>query len=232
MEVFVYVDSEDRIITTSIKPYTEVGKFAYLKVVSSDEFGAFLDWGIPTKHLFVPFKEQQTKMTAGFSYVVYTYLDEQTDRIVASSRLNRFVANESEDFKEGEKVNILVAQRTDLGFKAIIEGKCWGVLYQNEIFKPLKVGQQMTAFVKKIREDNKIDLALQAQGYVAAIGPSSQKIMEKLKASNGFLPVNDKSAPELIYDVFEMSKKLFKKSIGNLYKLKMIRIENDGIYLV
>lgn len=230
IKVFVYVDSEDRLITTTITPKTEVGKFAYLKAVSVDEFGAFLDWGIPTKDLFVPFKEQRIKMQAGYSYLVYTYLDEETDRIAASSKIGRFVEEGDHDFYVGQRVNVLIAQRTDLGYKAIIEGKNWGVIYQNEVFKPIKIGEEHQVYIKKIRPDGKIDLSLQAQGYVAAIGPASAKIMEKLDENDGFLPLTDKSPPALIYDVFEMSKKMFKKSVGNLYKLKMIRIEKDGIY--
>ena len=232
IEVFIYFDSEDRIIATTLEAKAQIGEFAYLKVVQVSEYGAFMDWGIPTKHLFVPFKEQAYRMEEGRSYVVFLYFDEKSERIAASSRLNRFLSDEASDYKEGQTVKILVAQRTDLGYKAVIEGKHWGVIYNNEVFRKIKVGDKIEAYIKKIRGDRKIDLALQQQGYRAAIDPANESILDMLKEKGGYLPVNDKSQPELIYTMFQMSKKMFKKSIGNLYKQKKIKIEEDGIYLI
>jgi predicted RNA-binding protein (virulence factor B family) len=232
LEVFIYCDSEDRLIATTLTPKAMVGEFAFLEVVDKNEFGAFLDWGIPTKHLFVPFKEQVDEMTLGRSYIVYIYLDEKTDRIVGSCRLNRYLEPEAEGFEVSQEVEILVAKRTDLGFKAIVNGGFWGILYQNELFKTINVGDKMTAFVKKVREDKKLDLVLNEQGFRAMIDPASDKILGKLDESNGYLPLTDKSPPQLIYDVFQMSKKAFKRAIGNLYKRKLINIAKDGIYLM
>ncbi|MGB0861793.1 MAG: CvfB family protein [Saprospiraceae bacterium] len=232
LEVFIYCDSEDRLIATTLTPKAMVGEFAFLEVVDTNEFGAFLDWGIPTKHLFVPFKEQVDDMKIGRSHIVYIYLDEKTDRIVGSCRLNRYIEQEAEGFEAGQKVDILVAKRTEMGFKAIVNGEFTGVLYQNELFKPVKVGDKLTAFVKKVRNDKKLDLSLQRQGFRAMIDPASDKILAKLEESNGYLPLTDKSPPPVIYEVFQMSKKAFKKAIGNLYKQKAINIAKDGIYLM
>lgn len=236
IDVFIYCDSEDRLIATTLHPKAKVGELAFLEVVDVNEFGAFLDWGIPTKHLFVPFREQSHKMSLNRRYWVYVYLDEKTDRIVATSKLNRVIPKELkkediERYKEGDAVSLLIAERSERGYRAVVNREYWGMLYQNEIFQPIKVGQEVEGFIKKIRADHKIDLALQPQGYKAAISPAVTQLLEKLEADGGFLPLTDKSSPTLIYDVLQMSKKQFKRTIGNLYKEKRIRIEQDGIYL-
>lgn len=231
IKVFIYTDSEDRIIATTIAPKAAVGEFAYLEVVEITEYGAFMDWGIYSKHLFVPFREQREKMKTGRSYVVYLYLDETSERIAATSKYEKYLEQAGEDFNVGQKVNMLVSRRTPMGFQVIIEGTTSGMLYQNEIFKPIKIGQTLNGFIKKIREDGKMDVALQRQGYRKNIDTNTQTVLDLLREKEGYLPITDKSPPEQIYDLFKMSKKNFKKAIGGLYKNKTIRIEKDGLYL-
>lgn len=230
LNVFVYLDSEDRLIATSETPKAVVGEFALLKVVSTTSIGAFLDWGLP-KDLLVPFREQQQKMEAGHSYLVYIYLDDESQRIVATSKLNKCLNNIPVDYEVGEEVDLIIANQTDLGFNAIVDNSHWGMIFKNEIFQPLKTGQKLKGFIKNIREDEKIDLALQKEGY-EKIDDISQTILNKLAANNGFLAMNDKSDPELIRQTFQISKKNFKKAIGALYKQRLISFENDGIKLL
>lgn len=230
LNVFVYLDSEDRLIATSETPKAVVGEFALLKVVSTTSIGAFLDWGLP-KDLLVPFREQQQKMEAGHSYLVYIYLDDESQRIVATSKLNKCLNNIPVDYEIGEEVDLIIANQTDLGFNAIIDNSHWGMIFKNEIFQNLKTGQKLKGYIKTIREDEKIDLVLQKEGY-EKIDDISQSILNKLAANNGFLPLNDKSDPELIKQTFQISKKNFKKAIGALYKQRLISIENDGIKLL
>lgn len=232
IKVFIYLDSEDRIIATTIKPFATVGEFAFLEVQEISEYGAFLDWGLYSKHLFVPYREQVEPMREGRKYLVYLYVDEKTDRIVATTRFNKYLKNVSDTYKEGEAVDLVIAQRTPMGFRVAINNDTWGMLYQNEVFKPLRVGQKAKGFIKKVRPDGKIDLSLQQQGFKKVIDKNTVLILDKLKAENGFLPLTDKSAPELIYDVLGMSKKNFKKTIGGLYKLKLVTLKKDGVYLV
>ncbi len=230
IEVFLYNDSEDRLIATTEKPKAKVGEFALLKVKAVSEYGAFLDWGL-LKDLFVPFREQVVKMQVGNYYLVRLYLDEKTDRIVASTRWHRFLEDKNETLKEQEEVEIKIASQTDLGYKVIVNDTYWGILYENEIFQPITIGETKKAFVKKIREDGRIDIILKKQG-VEEVEHSRTDILSKLKASGGFLPLTDKSSPELIYQEMQMSKKAFKRAVGNLYKQKLIELEKDGIRLV
>jgi len=229
IDVFVYLDSEDRLIATTEKPLAMVEEFAFLKVDSVTKFGAFLDWGLP-KNLLVPFREQKQKMEEGKFYVVYIYVDEESRRIAASAKLDKFLDLKPIKYIEGEEVELLICDKTDIGYKAIIEGAHWGVLYKNEVFQKLEKGQQINGFIKKIREDNKIDLSLQKTGY-KNVDEVSDKILTLLKEQDGFIPVTDKSPPEIISDIFGISKKTFKKSIGVLYKKRLISIEKDGIKL-
>lgn len=233
IEVFLYCDSEDRLIATTLKPYATTEEFAFLKCVHLSEYGAFLEWGI-AKHLFVPFREQGQPMEVDRSYVVYIYLDESTERIAASARLNRHVKNiiAPNSFVEGDTVDLLIAKKTPLGYKTIVNGLYWGQLYKNDVFRNLKVGDKVKGYIKTLRPDGKIDLTLRKQGYQAAIPEAAHKIMAYLKENDGFVAVTDKSPPDAIYAKFQMSKKAFKKAIGGLYKRKMIRIEKDGIHLV
>ncbi len=230
LEVFVYGDSEDRLVATTEKPYAMAGDFALLKVHSVNDVGAFLDWGLP-KHLLVPFREQKVKMEAGKSYVVFVYLDEQSKRMCASSRLDRFLKHEAGDFETGQEVDLLLVSLTDLGYNAIVNGAKWGILYHNEVFQVLRQGDRVKGYIKKLREDGKIDLSLQKQGY-AGVKDVTTTILELLRARGGFIDVTDKSDPELIYELFGMSKKTYKKAIGALYKQRLITIEETGIKIV
>ena len=227
IEVFVYRDSENRLIATTEKPFAAVGEFALLKVVSITKFGTFLDWGLP-KNLLVPYREQKQRMEEGKSYIVYIYLDERSQRITASTKLEQFLDLTPIGFNEGDEVNLFIYDKTNIGYKAIIESTHSGILYDNEVFLKLEIGQQIKGYIKKIREDNKIDLSLQKSGY-ENVDEVMGKILAKLKEQDGFIPVNDKSPPEVISEIFGISKKTFKKSIGALYKKRLIIMDNDGI---
>lgn len=230
IEVFIYRDSEDRIIATNLEPKIQLNQFACLQVKSVTAIGAFLDWGLE-KDLFVPFREQNKKMEEGRWYAVYLYLDEETDRLVASCKVNRYFEKENIDLQIGQEVDLLIFEETDLGLNAVINNTYKGLIYENEIFQRIKIGTRTKGFVKNIRDDNRIDLSLQKQGY-ANVEPNAERILEKLKANNGFLDVTDKSDANYVMYQLEMSKKTFKKAVGALYRQKIIRIEEDGIYLV
>ncbi|MHC1704552.1 MAG: S1 RNA-binding domain-containing protein [Tenuifilaceae bacterium] len=230
IEVFIYLDSEDRIIATTEKPFIKVGEFAMLQVAAVTPMGAFLDWGLP-KDLFVPFREQKQKMEEGKWYIVTCYLDYDTKRLVASAKIEKYLDNLPPDYEAGEEVELLISGETDLGFNAIINSKHLGVLYKNEVFQPIKKGDRIKGYIKKIREDEKIDLILQKAGY-QKVDDISMKILQVLKDHDGFLNVTDKSDPDKIYDLFGVSKKTFKKAIGSLFKLRIINIEDNGIRLV
>lgn len=229
IEVFVYRDSEDRIIATTLEPYAMVGDFAYLKAVSVSKVGAFLDWGLQ-KDLMVPFKEQKHRMVAGQSYVVYVYLDENTDRVVASSKLHKFLNDTPADYKNDEEVELVIFEKNDLGFQAIINLSHTGMLYENEVFQSLHMGQQVKGYIKKIRDDGKIDLTLQKTGY-KNMGPNVDMILDYLNAHDGTMTLTDKSQAEEIYATFGISKKNFKKAIGALYRQKIISIGDDVVKL-
>ncbi len=229
IDVFVYNDSEDRIVATTLIPKITLNMFACLDVVNVTDYGAFLDWGL-AKDLFVPYAEQSRKMEEGEGHIVYLYIDELTNRLVASSKLTRFLDKDKPLFSENEEVDLLIAQRSDIGINVIINDRYKGILYENEIFQELILGQRVKGYIKKIREDNKIDVSLQRSGYVNVL-PNEQKILAKLKEENGFLPLNDYSSPEEIVASLAMSKKVFKKAIGSLFKQRLIRIEEKGISL-
>ncbi len=230
LKVFIYLDSEDRFIATTEKPYAMVGDFALLKVVSVSTVGVFLNWGLP-KDLMVPFREQSPNMEEGKSYMVRIYVDKKSNRIAATTRLDRYLDNEPACFLAGEEVELLICNQTDIGYKAIINNTHWGVLYTNEVFQPLKSGQIIKGYIKKVRDDNKIDLSLHKPGY-ERVDDVTEIILNVLKQKGGFLPVTDKSSPETIYKLFGVSKKTYKKAIGAIYKKKLITIENDGIKLI
>lgn len=230
LDVFLYNDSEDRLIATTEKPFAMVGEFAYLQVVAVSRIGAFLDWGL-VKNLLVPFSEQKLKMVEGRKYLVYIYIDEITMRIAASARLARFMDKRPPDYLTGQEVELIISARADLGYTAIVNGRHLGLLYGNEIFQPLHIGQRISGFVKKIRDDYKIDLSLSRPGY-QAIDTDAQTVLQLLTRAGGFMAVSDKSLPEQISHLFGMSKKAFKKAIGALYKQRLISIDNDGIRTV
>ncbi len=210
-------------------PLAWVGEYAYLEVVDVAEVGAFLNWGLP-KDLFLPHSEQTRPIQPGHKVIVFIYLD-KAERITASMRLDDHVAAEPADYKVGQEVEMMIAAETDMGFKAIINKKHWGVLYHSEIFEVLKYGDRLKGFVKKVREDSKIDLIIQQAGHKAAQGDIGPRILEELKTQGGFLPINDKTPPETIYDLFGVSKKKYKIALGGLYKKKLITVDEDGIRL-
>lgn len=230
VDVFIYLDSEDRLVATTDNPLVMAGEFALLKVVSVSRVGAFLDWGLP-KDLLVPFREQQVPMEEGRSYLVFVYVDDETNRIVGSSKLDKFVDNLPVDYDAGEEVDLIIAGKTDLGYKAIIDNSHWGLIFGNEVFRPLKIGDRMKGYIKQVRPDEKIDLVLQQPGYEKIDG-ISQSVLDKLKASGNFLPVTDKTDPDEISRIFGISKKNFKKAIGALYKQRLITLEENGIRAV
>ncbi len=230
IEVFVYLDSEARPIATTLTPKIVLDEIAVMTVKEVNTHGAFLEWGI-AKDLFVPFAEQKTPMVKGRSYIVVMYYDEESKRLAASSKYNDFICEDNPELRTWEEVDLIIANETDLGYNVIINHEIVGLLYHDEVFKEIRYGQEMKGYIKKIREDGKIDVSLQKQGYANVKG-NLKIIIEELKKNDGFLHFNDKSDPEMIRKFFSMSKKTFKKAIGSLYKDRMIRIEKDGIYLV
>lgn len=230
IDVFIYTDLDNHLIATFQKPYTEINSFAYLRVTSITEFGAFLDWGIE-KDLFVPFNEQKIKMNENDFYVVYVYLDEKTNRIVGSNRIEKFLKNETIQLKESEEVKLLVFNESELGFSVIVNGTYQGLIYHNDIYKDVFIGDEMIGYVKNIREDNLIDISFQKSGFKNVLD-STEVILDCIKKNNGFLNLHDKSSPEEISIKLSMSKATFKKSIGILYRHRKILIKLDGVYLV
>ena len=230
IKVFCYQDSEDRIIATTLKPSLTRDQFTSLKVVDVNKIGAFMEWGLE-KNLLVPFREQKSEMIVDHWYIVYMYLDIKTGRLAGSTKLGQFYENDDIKLRVGDQVELLATERTDLGFNVVIDDLYLGLLYESEIFQEVKQGNRMQGFIKKIREDGKIDVSLQKQGY-QNVEPNAKFILDELQHSEGFLALNDKSSPEDIKDKLEMSKKTFKKSIGTLYRQKLIRIETEGIYLI
>lgn len=229
LEVFIYNDSEDRLIATSKEPLALADEFAVLKVVEINKTGAWLDWGLE-KHLLVPFNEQKQNMLADKSYLVYVFLDKQTKRLVASSKLQKFLDNVPPEYTEGQEVDLLISNKTDLAYTAIINNTHSGLIYTNEVFKKLKRGEKIKGYIKKIREDEKIDLTLEKIGY-EKIDSISESVLETIKTYHGYLLLSDKSSPEEIKKLLGISKKNFKKAIGALYKKKLITIEEKGIRL-
>lgn len=229
LRVFCYLDHEERPIATTLEPEIIANEFQLLKVVEVNQFGAFLDWGLE-KHLLVPFREQRNKMRAGQWYVVYCYLDERSNRLVASNKLEKFLSNEELSVRVWEEVEVIVTRQTDLGWEVIINNRHKGLVYANEVFKRIAVGDIMPGIVKAIRGDNKIDISLQPLGQ-RILEPAAKKIYETLKHHNGFLGLHDKSDPQDIKEELQMSKKTFKKGIGTLYKARKIEIKENGIYL-
>lgn len=230
LEVFVYLDNEERPVATTDRPYIMKGDFGLLRCNQVTEYGAFLDWGL-VKELFCPFKEQAFKMKPGGWYLVYCYLDEKTNRLVASSKTNRFLDNKNLTVNEFEEVDLIVSHPSDLGMNVIVNKTHTGLIYTNNIFKDLSVGDKLKGIVKKIRSGNKLDIVLDQVGY-RNIEPNAEKILQELQDNSGYLALTDKSSPEDIKEVLQMSKKTFKKAIGNLYKQRKIELEKDGIRLI
>lgn len=229
IRVFVYKDSEDRPVATTEKPLALRDEFAYLKVADVNNSGAFLDWGL-TKDLFVPFSEQLTPMERGKNYLVFLYLDRLTSRMLASPRLNQFLDNERLTIAEGDEVDLIIWERTDLGYNVIVNEFHKGLVFESDIFKTLQIGDRMKGYVKKIREENKLDVTLEKIG-IERFEPLIQRVVDALNKNNGFLPLHDDSDPEEISKALGMSKRNFKKSIGSLWKSGVIQFEESGIRL-
>ena len=229
LNVFLYLDNEERLIATTLTPLVQVGEFACLEVAWVNLFGAFLNWGL-MKDLFVPFSEQKMKMQVGKKYIVHPHLDDESYRIVPSAKVDRYLTKENAEYQPGEEVNILIWQKTDLGFKAIIENKFGGLLYDSEIFQPLHTGMVLKAYVKQIREDGKIDLVLQKPGF-EKVDDFSKTLLEYIREHDGYTSLNDKSPADDIYAAFGVSKKTFKKAVGDLYKKHLVVLQEDGIRL-
>lgn len=231
IEVFIYKDNEGRLIATTEHPYAQVGEFAFLQVNDVNRMGAFLDWGL-MKQLLVPFSEQRMKLSRGMVVPVYVYLDDASQRVVASAKIDKFLGNRMPSYRLGAQVNALVYKHTDIGYKAIVDNLYHGMFYENELYRPLEIGESVTAYVKNVREDGKIDL-LAHGGKDGRIESLVEVIKERLDRSpERFIPVGDSSSPELIRNMFSCSKKDFKKAIGNLYRDRIIEITPDGIRLV
>lgn len=230
LNVFVYLDSEDKLIATTEKPKVQVGEFASLKVIDINNVGLFLDWGLP-KDLLLPHSEERRPLQVGDYCVVHVFLDKRSKRITATARLDRYLDNIPAPYKAGQEVDLLIADATDMGFKAIINGKHWGLLHKNELFKFVRSGMQEKGFIKEMRGDGKISLSLQPVGQ-EAVGSLSDQVLSKLRANDGVLPLSDKSSPEAITALFRVSKGNFKKAIGGLYKQGLITIHEDRIELI
>ncbi|RHJ95242.1 S1 RNA-binding domain-containing protein [Parabacteroides bouchesdurhonensis] len=227
--VFIYHDNEGRIIATTAKPFAIVGEFKYMEVKSVNNTGAFLNWGI-MKDLLVPFKEQKMPMQEGKWYLVYVRLDHVTGRIMASARIEKFLNNTPPLYEYNQEVDLLIADETDIGYKVIINNLHGGLVYHNEVFRRLEKGEHLKGYIKEVRDDEKIDVSLRPLGYKKVEG-ITDIILEALKVQGGYIPVHDKSDPDVIYSLFRCSKKAFKQAIGALYKQHLITLEKDGIRL-
>ncbi len=231
IEVFIYRDSEERLIATTEHPYAQVGEFAFLQVNAVNRIGAFLDWGL-TKQLLVPFSEQKVKMREGMICLVYIYLDDVTKRVVASAKIEKFIGNRYPEYKVGDKVQALIYKHTEIGYKAIVDNLFHGMIYEGDLYVPLVLEEVITAYVKNVRDDGKIDLLLNGGGD-GRVEVLAKKIRARLaNEPDGFIPLGDSSSPESIRETFQCSKKDFKKAIGHLYKNKIISITSGGIRLI
>lgn len=227
---FVYQDSEARLIATTEQPYAQVGEFASLQVQSVNQVGAFADWGT-SKELLIPHREQAKEMEEGHRYIVHIYIDDKSGRIVGSAKLDKFLDNVPATYERNQEVDVLVWKPTPLGYKVIIENKHTGMIYSNQIFQPVHVGEHLRAWVKEVREDEKIDLMLQPMGFRNVIDSAEAQVLRALHLRGGFLSLTDKSDPAEIAEVLQMSKKNFKKAVGALYKQQRITLEDNGIRL-
>ena len=230
LDVFLYLDQDERLIATTETPLARVGEFAWLEVSWVNEYGAFLNWGL-MKDLFCPFREQKKKMEIGNHYLVYVYVDEQSFRIVASAKIEWFLDKDFPPYQSGDAVSLLVQQKTELGFKVIVDNRFLGLVYQSQVFRPIHAGDHLTGYIQQVREDGKIDVSLQALGRKATLD-FSETLLQYLQAHGGRCPLGDKSDAEDIKQAFQVSKKTFKRAVGDLYKRRLIIIENDGIKLV
>ena len=230
IRVFVYLDHSERPVATTLTPFVKLDEFAFLKCVEVNDIGAFLDWGLE-KHLFVPYREMASKMRKGSWYLVFCHLDEETNRLIASSKTNSFLTNSDLTVEPFEEVDLIVANPTDLGVNVIVNEIHQGLIFKDDVFQDLQPGDRLKGWVKKTRPDGKIDITLQRPGY-RSIEPNAQDILNEMELKGGSLKLTDKSDPNEIQKQLQMSKKSFKKAIGTLYKQRLIEIKDDGIYLV
>jgi len=231
IDVFVYNDFSNRLVATTLKPKAKLGEFAYLQVVSVNQIGAFLDWGLP-KDLLVPFAHQREKVQMHNWYIVYITLDKATNRLIGSTKIDNYLIYDDVDVKVGEAVDLLLMNQTDLGLKAIVNNKYSGLIFKSDLFKNVRAGDKLKGYVKQVREDGKIDLLLEPMGYRYSIDVNCKTVLAALKSQDGFLNLTDKSSPELIKKQIGISKKAFKKAIGHLYKEKIINLTDRGIKLL
>ncbi|HHX8334366.1 TPA: CvfB family protein [Vibrio diabolicus] len=230
VDVFLYFDSESQLAATIERPIAQVGEWGLMKIEGVNATGAFVNWGIKEKDLLIPFSEQRTRFSAGQTILVYVYTDKASGRIVGTTKFNKWLDKTPANYEVNEQVDLIIAERSQLGYKAIVNGKHWGMIFPSDVFGKLYIGKKLKGFIKQIREDGKIDLALQKVG-VAKMDDLSSKILDLLEKKGGFLPLNDKSSPEAIFDAFRTSKGTYKKTIGGLYKQGKIVIDKDGIRL-
>lgn len=229
IEVFVYLDNEERPVATTDKPYVKRDEFALLRCNQVNKYGAFLDFGL-VKELFCPFKEQAFKMKPGQWYLIRCYLDEESGRLVASSKTNRFLDNKELTVDKFDEVDLIISHPSELGMNVIVNEKHQGLIHNADLFKVVSVGDRLKGVVKKVHDNNKLDIVLSQIGY-RSIEPNAEMILKELEDNSGYLKLTDKSSPEEIKEVVQMSKKSFKKAIGTLYKKRLISIKDDGIYL-
>lgn len=230
IRVFCYLDHEERPVATTLEPKILRNQFAALTVVEVSNFGAFMDWGLE-KHLLVPFREQPVRMAAGETHVVYCYLDPKSFRLAGSARLDRFFNSDTSAMEAGKAVSLLIYRHTDLGWEVLVDGQYKGLLFHDQVFRELRPGMEAKGFIKTRRPDGKLDVVLEQQGH-QRLDPAAERILEELEKSGGFLPLHDKSDPEVIRQVLGMSKKLFKSGVGVLYKARRISLKPDGIYMI
>lgn len=230
LDVFLYFDSESQLAATIDKPIAQVGEWGLMKIEGINKTGAFVNWGIKEKDLLIPFSEQRARFTAGQNILVYVYTDKASGRIVGTTKFNKWLDKTPANYEVNEQVDLIIAERSQLGYKAIVNGEHWGMIFPSDVFGKLFIGKKLKGYIKQVREDGKIDLALQKVG-VAKMDDLSSKVIELLEKKGGFLPLNDKSSPEAIFEAFRTSKGTYKKTIGGLYKAGKIVIEKDGIRL-
>ena len=231
VKVFVYHDSENRIVATTETPLAVVGDFALMRCKAVNPVGAFLDWGLSAKDLLVPFREQRVGMHAGRSYVVHVYLDKESGRVVASAKLNRFMSQDTPDYYRRQKAQVLVVQQTEIGYRVIVDDRFWGQIYHNETYTEVNVGDRLTAFVKQVRPDGKIDLTL-SKIEKLRVDDLAEDILRYLRTHGKEMSITDKSSPEQIMELFSCSKKDFKKALGTLYKQQRVVLTPERVKLV
>ncbi|WP_263079059.1 S1-like domain-containing RNA-binding protein [Endozoicomonas sp. Mp262] len=232
LDVFIYLDSDDIPIATTLRPKAQAGQFACLKVTDTNRVGAFLDWNMP-KDLLVPFSEQKERMEKDRFYTVYVYQEKQNYRMVASSKINKFLSTQPHRYRNGQEVSLMICDKTDIGYTAIVDNQYMGVLFHQDLDQPVRMGMKFQGYIKRVRPDKKLDLCLKKPGFnQAGINELEQKILDNLKNNDSFLPFNDRSEPDTIKKVFGSSKRSFKMALGGLYKKRLITIKEDGIHLL